>query len=300
VLRYGIPEFKMEKKLLDRRLAQMEAEGTSFVTSCNVGVEISADELRSSYDAVVLAGGSTVGRDLPVPGRELGGIHLAMEYLVPANRVAQGDLADSPISATGKRVVIIGGGDTGADCLGTAHRQGAASVHQLEIMPRPPELRAPANPWPSYPTIYRVSSAHEEGGERVFAVSTECFLGGDDGNVRALRMHEVRFVEGRFEKVEGTDVELPCELVLLAMGFTGPERPGLLTDLGVELDARGNVARDAGWTTSVPGVFVAGDMGRGQSLIVWAISEGRAAAAAVDRHLMGRTDLPEPITPTRR
>ncbi|WP_163548454.1 glutamate synthase subunit beta [Candidatus Frankia nodulisporulans] len=300
LLRYGIPEFKMEKAVLDRRLAQMEAEGTSFVTSCDVGVDITADELRSSYEAVVLAGGSTIGRDLPVPGREFAGIHLAMEFLEPANRVVLGDLAEPPITAAGKRVVIIGGGDTGADCLGTSHRQGAASVHQLEIMPRPPELRAPANPWPSFPILYRVSSAHEEGGERVFAVSTECFLGDDTGNVRALRMHEVRLTAGRFEKVEGTDVELPCELVLLAMGFTGPQPTGLLADLGVDLDARGNVARDAGWETSVPGVFVAGDMGRGQSLIVWAISEGRSAAAAVDRRLMGRTDLPDPITPTRR
>ncbi|CAI7979948.1 glutamate synthase subunit beta [Frankia sp. Mgl5] len=300
LLRYGIPEFKMEKRVLDNRLAQMEAEGTSFVTSCNVGVDITADELRSSYDAVVLAGGSTVGRDLPVPGRELRGIHLAMEFLVPANRVQQGDLAETTISAAGKRVVIIGGGDTGADCLGTSHRQGALSVHQLEIMPRPPASRPPANPWPSFPIVYRVSSAHEEGGERVFAVSTERFVGDDEGNVRALLMHEVQMVDGRFQKIEGSETELPCDLVLLAMGFVGPERPGLLEQLGVDLDARGNVARDLGWSTSVPGVFVAGDMGRGQSLIVWAIAEGRSAAAAVDRHLMGTTDLPAPILPTRR
>ncbi|WP_255360422.1 glutamate synthase subunit beta, partial [Frankia sp. EI5c] len=300
LLRYGIPEFKMEKQVLDRRLAQMEAEGTSFVTSCNVGVDVTAEELRSSYDAVILAGGSTVGRDLPVPGRELKGIHLAMEFLVPANKVQQGDLAETTISAAGKRVVIIGGGDTGADCLGTSHRQGAVSVHQLEIMPRPPAVRPPANPWPSFPIVYRVSSAHEEGGERVFAVSTEKFLGDDEGNVRALRMHEVEMVDGRPRKIEGTDTELPCDLVLLAMGFVGPERAGLLEQLGVELDARGNVARDQGWSTSVPGVFVAGDMGRGQSLIVWAIAEGRSAAAAVDRYLTGATDLPAPILPTRR
>ncbi|MBX6387430.1 MAG: glutamate synthase subunit beta [Frankia sp.] len=300
LLRYGIPEFKMEKSVLNRRLRQMEAEGTRFLTSCNVGVDVTADELRASHDAVLLAGGSTIARDLRVPGRELDGVHLAMEYLVPANRVQEGDLAESPISARGKRVVVIGGGDTGADCLGTAHRQGAVSVHQLEIMPRPPERRAPAHPWPMYPMIYRVSSAHEEGGERLYAVNTECFLGDEAGRVRALRMHEVRMVDGRFEKVEGTDTELPCELVLLAMGFVGPQRDGLLEQLGVELDARGNVARDAGWQTSVPGVFVAGDMGRGQSLIVWAIAEGRAAAAAVDRFLCGTTDLPEPITPTRR
>ncbi|MDT3438182.1 MULTISPECIES: glutamate synthase subunit beta [unclassified Pseudofrankia] len=300
LLRYGIPEFKMEKAVLNRRLEQMAAEGTRFVASCNVGVDISADELRASHDAVVLAGGSTIGRDLPVPGREFSGVHQAMEFLPLANKVQEGDLAEPPITAAGKRVVVIGGGDTGADCLGTAHRQGAVSVHQLEIMPRPPESRPPANPWPSYPLVYRVSSAHEEGGERVYAVSTESFLGDDEGRLRALRMHEVQMVDGRFQKVEGTDTELPCELVLMAMGFVGPQREGLLGDLGVELDGRGNVARDAGWQTSVPGVFVAGDMGRGQSLIVWAIAEGRSAAAAVDRYLVGTTDLPDPITPTRR
>jgi len=300
LLRYGIPEFKMEKAVLDRRLAQMAAEGTKFVTSCDVGVDLSVDELRATFDAVVLAGGSTIGRDLPVPGREFSGVHLAMEYLPLANRVQQGDLAEPPISAAGKRVVVIGGGDTGADCLGTAHRQGAVSVHQLEIMPRPPETRPAANPWPTYPMLYRVTSAHEEGGERVYAVSTEAFLGDEEGQLRGLRMYEVQLVDGRFQKVEGSETELPCELVLLAMGFVGPQREGLLEGLGVELDGRGNVARDAGWQTSVPGVFVAGDMGRGQSLIVWAIAEGRSAAAAVDRYLSGATDLPEPITPTRR
>jgi glutamate synthase (NADPH/NADH) small chain len=300
LLRYGIPEFKMEKAVLDRRLAQMAAEGTAFVPSCNVGVDITADELRAAYDAVVLAGGSTIGRDLPVPGREFTGVYQAMEYLPGANRVQEGDFAEPPVTAAGKRVVVIGGGDTGADCLGTAHRQGAVSVHQLEIMPRPPEVRPPANPWPSFPIIYRVSSAHEEGGERVYAVSTEAFLGDEDGRLRALRMHEVQMVEGRFQKVEGSETELPCELVLLAMGFVGPQREGLINDLGVELDGRGNVVRDAGWQSSVPGVFVAGDMGRGQSLIVWAIAEGRSAAAAVDRYLVGATDLPSPITPTRR
>ncbi|HMA46592.1 MAG TPA: glutamate synthase subunit beta [Frankiaceae bacterium] len=300
LLRYGIPEFKMEKRHLDRRLAQMAAEGTRFVPSCDVGVDVAAEELVSAHDAVVLAGGATAGRDLPVPGRELAGIHLAMEYLTPANRVQEGDLARSPITAADKRVVIIGGGDTGADCLGTAHRQGAVSVHQLEIMPRPPDRRAPSTPWPSWPLMYRTSSAHEEGGERVFAVSTERFLGDGRGRVRALLMHEVRLVDGRFEPVPGTGRELPCELVLLAMGFVGPERGGLLEQLGVELDRRGNVARDADWATNVPGVFVCGDMGRGQSLIVWAIAEGRAAAAAVDRYLVGETALPAPVTPTRR
>ena len=303
LLRYGIPEFKMEKRLIDRRLEQMEAEGTSFRTGANIGGTgegaVPVAEL-DGYDAVVLAGGATAWRDLPVPGRELGGIHQAMEYLPWANRAQHGDLAvdEVPITAAGKNVVIIGGGDTGADCLGTAHRQGAASIHQFDIMPRPPEERSAANPWPTYPMVYRVTSAHEEGGERVYAVNTECFLGDDAGNVRALRYHEVQMVDGRFEKVEGTDAELPCEAVFLAMGFVGPEKAGLLDELGVDLDARGNVARDAGWATSVDRIFVAGDMGRGQSLIVWAIAEGRAAAAAVDRFLMGETALPSPVAPT--
>jgi glutamate synthase (NADPH/NADH) small chain len=249
---------------------------------------------------VVLCGGATAWRDLPIPGREHEGVHQAMEYLPPSNRVQNGDLAESPISAEGKHVVIIGGGDTGADCLGTAHRQGAASVHQFEIMPRPPDSRADSTPWPLWPLMFRTSSAHEEGGERVFSVNTECFLGDDDGRVRALRAHEVEMVDGKFEKVEGTDFELPCELVLLAMGFVGPEKGKLLSDLGVELDERGNVARDADFMTTVEGVFSAGDMGRGQSLIVWAIAEGRAAAAGVDAYLTGRDVLPRPIAPTDR
>jgi len=295
LLRYGIPEFKMEKRHLERRLDQMRAEGTSFRTGVNVGEDISAASLQADYDAIVLAGGSTVARDLPVPGRDLAGVHQAMEYLPWSNRVREGDLDDSPISAKGKHVVIIGGGDTGADCLGTAHRHGAASVHQFEILARPPEARPDANPWPTWPMIFRTSSAHEEGGERVFSVNTECFLGDDDGRVRALRYHEVSMVEGRFEKVDGTDVELPCDLALLAMGFVGPPRDGLLEQLGAEITPRGNVARDDDWQTSVPGVFVCGDMGRGQSLIVWAIAEGRSCAAAVDRVLMGATDLPAPL-----
>jgi len=295
LLRYGIPEFKMEKRHLERRLDQMRAEGTSFRTGVNVGEDISAAALQADYDAIVLAGGSTVARDLPVPGRDLAGVHQAMEYLPWSNRVREGDLDDSPISAKGKHVVIIGGGDTGADCLGTAHRHGAASVHQFEILARPPEARPDANPWPTWPMIFRTSSAHEEGGERVFSVNTECFLGDDDGRVRALRYHEVSMVEGRFEKVDGTDVELPCDLALLAMGFVGPPRDGLLEQLGTEITPRGNVARDDDWQTSVPGVFVCGDMGRGQSLIVWAIAEGRSCAAAVDRVLMGATDLPAPL-----
>ncbi|MDQ1715927.1 MAG: glutamate synthase small chain [Frankiaceae bacterium] len=300
LLRYGIPEFKMEKGVLDRRLDQMRAEGTEFRTNVNVGVDVTAEELRSSYDAIVLSGGATAGRDLPVPGRELAGIHLAMEYLTPANKVALGQLESTPIDALDKHVIIIGGGDTGADCLGTAHRQGAASVTQLEIMPRPPEQRAEVTPWPQWPLMYRTSSAHEEGGERMFAVNTECFVGTDDGRVTSLRLHEVSMAGGKFEKVAGTETDLAADLVFLAMGFTGPERGPLLDGLGVDLDARGNVARGQSWATNVDGVFVAGDMGRGQSLIVWAIAEGRSCAAAVDTYLMGETLLPSPVRPTDR
>ncbi|MCW2589775.1 MAG: glutamate synthase small subunit, partial [Mycobacterium sp.] len=302
LLRYGIPEFKMEKRQIDRRLEQMEAEGTQFRAGVNVGVDMTAAELRAEFDAVVLSGGATDARDLPIPGRELDGIHQAMEYLPWANRVQNGDpvLGDDgepPITAKGKRVVIIGGGDTGADCLGTSHRQGAASVHQFEIMPRPPEERADSTPWPTYPLMFRVSSAHEEGGERVFSVNTEEFVG-SNGHVTALKVHEVWMQDGKFVKLDGSDFELEADLVLLAMGFVGPEKPGLLTDLGVELTDRGNVARNSDFQSSVPGVFVAGDMGRGQSLIVWAIAEGRAAAAGADRYLMGTTALPAPIKPT--
>ena len=298
LLRYGIPEFKMEKAVLDRRLGQMAAEGTQFRTSVNVGVDVTTDELRSEYDAVVLAGGATVGRDLPVPGRELAGVHLAMDYLPHGNRAALDPSYSPPISADGKHVVIIGGGDTGADCLGTAHRQGALSVTQLEIMPTPPQTRvAERNPWPTWPLIYRTSSAHEEGGERVFAVSTQRFVDDGTGQVKGLVLVEV---DGSFQPIEGTEREIPCDLALLAMGFTGAQREGLIEELGVEIDARGNVARDARWASSVDGVFVAGDMGRGQSLIVWAIAEGRSCAAAVDAYLQGRTSLPAPIRPTDR
>jgi glutamate synthase (NADPH/NADH) small chain len=299
LLRYGIPEFKMEKRHLDRRLDQMRAEGTEFRVNANVGVDVPVSEIRG-FDATVLAGGATAARDLPIPGRELRGIHQAMEYLPIGNRVQQGDLPEPTITAAGKRVMIIGGGDTGADCLGTVHRQGALSVHQLEILPRPPENRAPTNPWPTWSNVFRVSSAHEEGGERVYSVNTERFVGDEDGNLRALVAHEVEMVSGRFEMVEGTEFELPCELVLLAMGFVGPEREGLLESLGVGFDARGNVARDGSFMTSVPGVFACGDMGRGQSLIVWAIAEGRSCAAGVDRYLAGETQLPTPIEPTAR
>jgi len=297
LLRYGIPEFKMEKRQIDRRLEQMAAEGTVFRPGVNVGVDITVEDMRDQFDAVVLAGGATDARDLPIPGRELGGIHQAMEYLPWANRVQNGDLSEPPISAAGKKVVIIGGGDTGADCLGTAHRQGATSVHQFEIMPIPPQSRDASTPWPTYPLMLRVTSAHEEGGERVFAVNTDQFSG-TDGVVQRLLAHNVIMKDGRFEKVDGSDFELDADLVLLAMGFVGPEHPGLLTELGVDLDARGNVARKANFETSVPGIFVAGDMGRGQSLIVWAIAEGRAAAAGVDAYLQGTTILPRPIAPT--
>jgi glutamate synthase (NADPH) small chain len=301
LLRYGIPEFKMEKSRLDRRLSQMQAEGTHFRASVDVGTDVTADQLRAEYDAVVLAGGATAWRDLPAPGREAEGVYQAMEYLPWANHVQQGDIDAPPITAEGKHVVIIGGGDTGADCLGTAHRQGAASVTQLEIMPTPPEKRTEGMPWPTYPMVYRVASAHEEGGERLYSVNTTEFVADDDGKLAAIRIVEVRRdSSGRFLPIEGTEQELPAQLVLLAMGFVGPEKGKLLSDLGVELDQRGNVARDTNFMTSVDGVFSAGDMGRGQSLIVWAIAEGRAAAAGVDAYLTGRDILPRPIAPTDR
>ena len=300
LLRYGIPEFKMEKHHLDRRLAQMEAEGTEFRTNATVGENVDIDVLLASYDAIVLAAGATAWRDLPVPGRELRGIHQAMEYLPFANRVQEGDIEQSPIDVAGKHVVIIGGGDTGADCLGTAHRQGAASITQLEIMPRPADVRAPGNPWPTYAFTYKVTSAHEEGGDRIFAVNTERFIDDGEGNVRALLIHEVVMVNGSFEKVAGSDRELPADFVFLAMGFVGPDKGGWLDQLGVAFDPRGNIARGADFQTNVPGVFVAGDMGRGQSLIVWAIAEGRACASHVDNWLMGDTSLPAPIAPTAR
>ena len=301
LMRYGIPEFKMEKRHLDRRLAQMEAEGTEFRTNTTVGVDLPVDQLRTDFDAVVLACGATQWRDLPIPGRELDGIIQAMEYLPDSNRVQEGDLDAAPVDAAGMDVVIIGGGDTGADCLGTALRQGARVVHQFEIMPRPPDERPDANPWPTWPMVYRVSSAHEEGGEREYAINTSEFIG-RDGRVSALRTHRVEqvFAEGRmsFEPIEGTEQEFAADLVLLAMGFTGPERNELIDGLNVDLDARGNVTRDGEYQTSVDGVYVCGDMGRGQSLIVWAIAEGRSCAAAVDQMLSGSTHLPAPIAPT--
>jgi glutamate synthase (NADPH/NADH) small chain len=263
--------------------------------------ELTAAALRAKYDAVVLALGATAARDLPVPGRELSGVLQAMEYLPHANRAALDPAYGVPVSAAGKHVVIIGGGDTGADCLGTAHRQGAASVTQLEILPRPADERPESNPWPTWPLIYRTSSAHEEGGERVYAVSTNRFVGDDDGQVQKLELVEVTMVDGRFQPVEGSERTIPAQLVLLAMGFTGPQQAGVVEQLGVELDQRGNIARDGDFMTSVPGVFVAGDAGRGQSLIVWAIAEGRAAAAGVDAWLRdGPSTLPRPIAPTAR
>jgi glutamate synthase (NADPH/NADH) small chain len=295
LLRYGIPEFKMEKSHIERRVKQMTAEGTVFRTNAVVGENVDVDVLIASHDAVVLACGATSWRDLQVDGRELRGIHQAMEYLPPSNKVQQGDYEKTTISAEGKHVVIIGGGDTGADCLGTAIRQGAASITQLEILPQPPTTRAESNPWPQWSFIYRTSSAHEEGGERLFSVSTEKFVGDKDGNVRAMVVCEVKSENGKFVKVEGSERELKADLVLLALGFVGPEKASWLSTLGLDFDDRGNVARDDAYMSSMRGVFVAGDMGRGQSLIVWAIAEGRAAAAAVDNYLMGSTDLPAPI-----
>ncbi len=300
LLRYGIPEFKMEKRFLDRRLELLQKQGVVFQTNAHVGVDVPVADLRREFDAIVLAGGACAPRDLPIPGRELGGIHFAMDYLTLQNKRCEGDsIADEAfISAEGKRVVIIGGGDTGADCLGTVHRQGAQSVHQFELLPRPPDTRAPDNPWPQWPNIFRVSGAHEEGGERVYAVSTQRFLG-DGGRLERLEAVRVDMIRegGRldFRPVPGSEFTLDVDLVLLAMGFVGPERPGMLTDLGVRLTERGNVWRDASWMTSVPGVFACGDMQRGQSLIVWAIAEGRSAARGVDAYLMGGSDLPAPL-----
>ncbi|QKE84905.1 glutamate synthase subunit beta [Arthrobacter sp. NEB 688] len=301
LLRYGIPEFKMEKAVLDRRIAQMKSEGTRFRTGVDVGGDLTGADLRKRFDAVVVAIGSTVPRDLPVPGRELDGVVQAMDFLPPANRVALGQSVEGQVTATGKDVVVIGGGDTGADCIGTAHRQGARSVTSLEIMPQPGIERAGAHPWPTYPMLFRVASAHEEGGERVYATTTSEVVGDDEGRVRALRLHEVRMGEQGFEKVEGSEREIPAQLVLLAMGFVGPQPGGLLEQLGVDKDERSNVARDPHFMSSVPGVFVAGDAGRGQSLIVWAIAEGRSVAHEVDAWLMGKPSrLPRPVAPTDR
>jgi glutamate synthase (NADPH/NADH) small chain len=290
----------MEKKHLDRRIDQMRREGTVFRSGVDVGVDVTGDQLVDRFDAVVLAVGATVPRDLPIKGRELGGIHQAMDFLPQSNRASLGQQVEDQVTAEGKHVVIIGGGDTGADCLGTSHRQKAASVTQLEIMPQPGEERPTNQPWPTYPMIFRVSSAHEEGGERVYSVSTQEFLGDEDGNVRALRLVDVEMKDGKFSEVEGTEREIPAQLVLFAMGFTGPQQDGVVAQLGVDLDGRGNIVRDAAYMSTQPGVFVAGDACRGQSLSVWAIAEGRAAAAGVDRFLTGSTTLPVPIPPTER
>jgi glutamate synthase (NADPH/NADH) small chain len=301
LLRYGIPEFKIEKRVLDRRLAIMDKEGVAFRPNADVGRTPTVSALQREFDAIVLACGAGAPRDLPVPGRELRGIHFAMEYLTLSNKRCEGDLVPDAlfITAADKRVVIIGGGDTGADCLGTVHRQGARSVHQFELLPRPPDARAADNPWPQWPNIFRTSSAHEEGGERVYAVSTQRFVGDAAGHVRRLQAVTVQMVRdgGRldFRPVPGTEFSLDVDLVLLAMGFVGPERFGPIEELGLRLTERGNVARDANWMTSAPGVFTCGDMQRGQSLIVWAIAEGRSCAAGVDRWLMGSTDLPAPL-----
>jgi glutamate synthase (NADPH/NADH) small chain len=301
LLRYGIPEFKLEKRVLDRRLAILEAEGIVFRAGVNIGDDMPASVLREDFDAVVLCCGAEAPRDLDVPGRQLAGIHFAVDYLTQQNRICEGDSVgeEELITARGKHVVIIGGGDTGADCLGTAHRQGARNVRQFELLPRPPDSRAADNPWPQWPRIFRTSAAHDEGGERLFSISTERFIGDERGRVRALQAVEVEQVRDqkgtRFERVAGTESEIPADLVLLAMGFTGPRHSSLLSELGVRLTDRGNVWRDQNWMTSQPGVFTAGDMQRGQSLIVWAIADGRSAARAVDAYLMGESTLPAPV-----
>ncbi|MDN5795670.1 MAG: glutamate synthase subunit beta [Intrasporangium sp.] len=300
LLRYGIPEFKMEKSILDRRLRQMKAEGTRFRNGVEIGVDITGRQLRDRYDAVVLAIGATVPRALDIPGSRLSGIHQAMDYLPQSNRASLGEQVTGQILATDKDVVVIGGGDTGSDCIGTALRQGARSVTSLEILPMPGPERPTSQPWPTYPMIFRVSSSQEEGGDRIYAVSTTEFVGDDDGRVATLRLSDVELVGGRPVVTEGTEREIPAQLVLFAMGFLGPQPDGLLEQLGVALDARTNVERDRSFMTSVPGVFVAGDAGRGQSLIVWAIAEGRAAAAGVDTWLTGSSGLPRPIAPTDR
>ncbi len=302
LMRYGIPEFKMEKKFLDRRLELMESEGVVFKTGCHVGVDVTASALREEFDALVLAGGARAPRDLPIPGRDLKGVYFALEYLSVQNKLCEGVSVpvEEQINVKGKSVIVIGGGDTGADCLGTAHRQGATSIHQLEILPCPPDERdANVNPWPLYPDILRVSSAHEEGGDRIYSISTKQFVG-EDGVLKKLDVVDVemkRSDDGRmsFEDIPGTEREMNADFVFLAMGFLGPERKGMIEELGVELTERGNVQRDEEWMTSVPGVFTAGDMQRGQSLIVWAIAEGRSCARAVDMYLMGESDLPAPI-----
>jgi len=290
LLRYGIPNFKMEKHLIDRRMEQMSAEGVEFRPNSHVGGNVPVEDLRKEFAAILLTGGAEWPRDLNVPGRDLHGIHFAMDFLPQQNKVCEGDKVANQILATGKRVVIIGGGDTGADCLGTTHRQKPLSVHQFELLPMPPKERSPLTPWPLWPMQLRIEGAHEEGGIREWSVATTKFTGDENGNVKQL--HSVRVgPPPKFEPVPGTEFTMEADLVLLAMGFLGPVRNGMLDQLGVTLDPRGNVAADENYMTSVPGVFAAGDMRRGQSLVVWAISEGRKAACGVDRYLMGDTKL---------
>jgi glutamate synthase (NADPH) small chain len=309
LIRYGVPEFKLEKRVIDRRVYQMAAEGTRFETKVAIGAgtsrdwtcahdrTISAEQLVADHDAVVLAIGASRPRDLDIPGRELGGIHFAMEFLKGANLVCEGALERAPIDAAGKRVVILGGGDTGADCLGTVHRQGAASVSQLEILPEPPRARADDNPWPTWPRILRSSAAHEEGGERLYSTATSSFVDNGEGSVRAISIDRVRPSAGRFEPIPDSRIEIEAELVLLALGFLGPELNGVVGDLDLALDRRQNVAVGPDFLTSRDGVFACGDMARGQSLVVWAIAEGRSAAAAVDHYLTGSTRLHAPLRP---
>ena len=300
LLRYGIPEFKMEKSIVDRRIYQMEQEGTRFRTGVNVGKDITGAQLRSRYDAVVIAIGATNWRDLNVPGRDAIGVYQAMEYLPWGNKQALGEVETPEINAAGKNVIILGGGDTGADCLGTAIRQGAKTVTQIEIMPRPSDERPVNQPWPTYPMVYRVSSAHEEAGDRLYSVSTQEFVKDATGKLTGIKLVETKYENGKFEQIANTEKVIPADLVFLAMGFTGPEKSDLLNQLEVELDERGNIKRDGEYATSTEGVFVCGDAGRGQSLIVWAIAEGRSAAASVDKYLTGNTQLPAPIEPTAR
>lgn len=296
LLRYGIPDFKLEKRHIDRRVEQMKEEGTRFRTGVTIGVDISWPELHERYDAVILATGAPVGRVLDVPGRDLSGIHLAMDYLVPANRAVAGENPVNHIDVAGKNVVILGGGDTGADCLGTALRQGAARVVTLAIGKQPPAERPPHQPWPMDPTLFEIQSAHEEGGERVYLASTVEFVGDDQGNVTGLVVAETEFVDGARRPKAGTEQTIPADVVLLALGFTGVENAGLVEQWGIDLSSRGTLSRNSSFDANIPGVFVAGDAGRGASLIVWAIAEGRAAAARADAYLRGRTTLPAPVT----
>jgi len=289
----------MEKEQVDRRLEQMKAEGTRFRTGVSVGTDVTWEQLRRRYDAVVIATGATVPRDLPIPGRDLDGVHFAMDYLVPANRAVAGESIENQIHAQGKHVVILGGGDTGADCLGTAHRHGAASVTTLAIGKQPPAERAVHQPWPTFPTLFEVASAHEEGGERTYLASTIGFVG-ENGKLTGVKVAETEFVDGKRLPKAGTERVIPADLVFLSLGFTGAEPANITEQVKAEFDGRGNVSRDGYYMTNTEGVFVAGDAGRGQSLIVWAIAEGRAAAAAVDKYLMGSTILPAPVAPTDR